>query len=232
MIAVLESLRLRVIVALLFASAAWMPVSAQTETLTPLRTFEAMQRSFPTDHRALVGSLIGKTPKEARRLAYAGIESFLRTRRAAILAAPRASLIALEAQHAAMLRGLERKSTRLCAAIGDRGFFSPEALSGEPPLGLDNYGVALVEAARDGVGRQVLAPPASKEDFEAWLGVVEKIEPALPVRAMLSDKDLRMNASPDHLCRGAVAMHEAIAALPPDQGERMARILLGAAIAP
>jgi hypothetical protein len=47
---------------------------------------------------------------------------------------------------------------------------------------------------------------------------------------MLTDRALRAKASPDHLCRGAAAMHEAVAALPAEAGERVARTLLSSVI--
>ena len=43
---------------------------------------------------------------------------------------------------------------------------------------------------------------------------------------MLSDRELRAASSQDHLCRGAAAMHEAVAGLPPATRERVARTLL------
>lgn len=216
---------MRLLAALLLLALA-SPAAAQP----PERTLEAMRRDFPLDHQPLAASLAGKAPEEARRLAYAGIDRFLRSRRAAILAAPGASLVAIEARQGAMLRALANQDARLCAAVGDRGFFSGEALAGAPPAGLDDYGIALIEAAKAGSGDRPEQGLATKEDFLAWLAAVEKIEPDVPVRAMLADRELRSASSPDHLCRGAAAMHEAIAALAPQAAERVARTLLRSVI--
>lgn len=207
------------------------PAAAQPRADPSAAILEAMRRDFPLDHQAIAASLAGKAPEDARRLAYEGIDRFVRGRRALILAAPGPSLAAIEARQGAMLRALGRQDVRLCAAIGDRGFFSREALTGAAPPGLADYGVALIEAAKAGSGTARAAPPAAKEDFMDWLAAVERIEPDVPVRAMLADRALRAAASADHLCRGAAAMHEGVAALSGDKSERVARTLLSSVIA-
>jgi hypothetical protein len=215
---------------LILAAAGLAPAAAQPPAGASGRILEAMRRDFPLDHQAVAATLAGKPALEARRLAYEGIDRFLRGRRESILAAPGPSLVEIEARQGAMLRALGRQDARLCASVGDRGFFSREALAGAEPAGLAEYGLALVEAAKAGF-RAPATPPAAKEDFLAWLAAVEKIEPEVPVRAMLSDRARRAAASPDHLCRGAAAMHEAIAALPAGRRERVARTLLSSVIA-
>ncbi|HLL31873.1 MAG TPA: hypothetical protein VK403_12840 [Allosphingosinicella sp.] len=221
---------MRILAALLILLAGFAPASAQTPAGPPTRTLEAMRRDFPLDHQALAATLAGKAPEEARRLAYAGIDRFLRNRVAAILAAPGSSLLAIEARQGAMLRALGRQDVRLCATVGDRGFFSKEALAGAAPAGLDEYGAALVEAAKAGSGTARAAPLPTERDFQAWLAAVRKIEPDVPVWEMLTDRGLRAKSSPDHLCRGAAAMHEAVAALPAGGNERVARVLLRSVI--
>ena len=207
------------------------PGMAQPAAAPPAATMEALRRHFPTDHAALARELAGKTPDEARRLAYAGIDKFLRGREALILAAPGPALVALEARHGALLRALQKQDVALCAIVGDRGFFGPEAFAGAAPPGLDDYGVALVEAAKSGASAGAAAPVlASREDFLAWLQAVAKIEPDVPVQAMLTDRQLRLASSPDHLCRGSAAMHEAAAGLPGETGERVSRTLLRSVI--
>jgi hypothetical protein len=217
-------MRLAFLLVLLAAAA---PASAQP----PAATIEALRRDFPLDHAALARELAGKAPGEARRIAYAGIDRFLAARVDSILAAPGPALVALEARQGALLRALGRRDVKLCATVGDRGFFSPEALAGEAPEGLDAYGVALVEAAKAGAGATAPKPaPAGAADFKAWLAAVGKIEPDVPVQAMLTDREVRSAASADHLCRGSAAMHEAAATLGGEAGERVARILLRSVI--
>jgi hypothetical protein len=216
---------MRVLGTLLFLVAAG-PALAQPAA-PAAATLEAMRRDFPLDYQPLAASLAGKPAQEARRLAYAGIDRFLRSRRAAILAAPGPDLIAIEARQGALLRSLAQQDARLCASVADLGFFSSEALAG---AALDEYGAALVAAARSGSGSGRPASPATKQDVLAWLAAVEKIEPAVPVRAMLGDPALRSRSTPEQLCRGAAAMHEAVAALPPAQAERVARTLVGSVI--
>lgn len=212
---------MRILAALLLLSA--VPAPAQP----PGGTLEALRRDFPVDHEAIAGQLAGKAPDEARRLAYAGLDRFLRAHLGQILSAPGPSLVALEARQGALLRALGRQDVRLCAVIGDRGFFGEEALAGPPPPGLDEFGAALVAAAKAGADAAP-APPAAAAagDVAAWFAMVEKIEPDVPVRAMLGDRALRAAAPPEQLCRGAAAMHEAAAALPGAPGERMSRTLL------
>lgn len=203
--------------------------SAQAQPASPMptATIEALRRHFPADHAALTAQVAGQQPGEARRLAYAAIDRFLHQRIDSILAAPGPAVVALEARQGALLRALGRQDVGLCAKVGDRGFFSPEALAGAAPQGLDAYGAALVEAARAGAAaRGAAAAPASTEDFTAWLAAVARIEPDVPVQAMLSDRERRLAASPDHLCRGAAAMHEAAATLGGGTGERVSRTLL------
>jgi hypothetical protein len=216
---------MRILAFLLALAAASAPASAQPPA-EAIRTLDSIRRDFPIDHQAIAATLAGKSPEEIRRLAYAGIDRFLRSRSAAILAAPGPSLVAIEARQAALLRALGRQDVRLCATVGDRGFFSAEALAGAAPAGLDDYGVALVAAAKAGAGAASAPTVATKEDFLAWLRAVEKIEPGVPVWAMLQDRELRARSTPDQLCRGAAAMHEAVAALPPGRNERLARTLL------
>lgn len=221
---------MRMLAFLLILAATVTPAAAQppSDPLEPV--LEAMRRDFPLDHRALATTLAAKPPEEARRLAYAGIDRFLRSRRAAILAAPGSALVSIEARQGAMLRALAKQDVSLCAKVGDRGFFSAEASAGAAPAGLDDYGVALVEAAKAGAGGAPPQPLATREDFLAWLAAVQKIEPGVPVRAMLADRELRARSSPDHLCRGAAAMHEAAAALPPATAERIARTMLSSVV--
>jgi hypothetical protein len=202
------------------------PAAAQL----PSGALEAIRRDFPLDHRAISASIAGKAPDEARRLAYAGVDRFLRGRRDSILGAPGDTLAQIEAWQGAMLRSVARRDVRLCAALGDRGFFSGEAAAGAAPPGIEVYGAKLVEAARTGAGTGRAATLATREDLEAWLALVDRIEPGVPVRAMLSDRELRARSSPDHLCRGAAAMHEAVASLPSDRRERVARTLLRSVI--
>jgi hypothetical protein len=221
----MKDLPMRLLAALLLLGAAVGPVAAQP----PSVILEALRRDFPADHAAIAASLAGKSPGEARRLAYAGFDAFLRRHRDSILAAPGPDLVAIEARQGALLRALEKQDVRLCATVGDRGFFSGEALAGPPPAGLDEYGAALVAAAKSGAGASG-AEPASREDYLAWLAAVEKIEPAVPVRTMLSDRQVRAASSPEQLCRGAAAMHEAAVSLPAGQRERLSRTLLRSVI--
>lgn len=221
---------MRNLLALLILFAASAPAAAQPPAGAPIRTLEAIRRDFPLDHQAIAASLAGKPPEEARRLAYAGIDRFLRSRNGAILAAPGPALVAIEARQGALLRALGRQDVRLCATVGDRGFFSSEAAAGAVPAGLDDYGVALVEAAKAGAGAARAPELATKEDFQAWIAQVSRIEPQVPVLAMLQDPALRAKSTPDHLCRGAAAMHEAVAALGPGRNERLARTLLRSVI--
>lgn len=222
---------MRMLALLLFLGASLAPAAAQAQAAVPGPILDAMRREFPIDHQALAATLAGKPPEEARRLAYAGIERFLLSRRDWILAAPGPRLVAIEARQGAMLRALAKQDVRLCATVGDRGFFSSEALAGAAPPGLDDYGAALIEAAKAGAASARSAPAAAtREDYLAWLAAVEKIEPGVPVRAMLGDRALRTASSPDYLCRGAAAMHEAAASLPGRRGERVSRTLLGSVI--
>jgi hypothetical protein len=215
------------LLAVLLTLSAFAPAAAQAPATAPVRTLEAMRRDFPLDHQAIAATLAGKPPQEARRLAYAGIERFLRNRSGAILAAPGPDLVAIEARQAALLRDLGRQDVRLCATVGDRGFFSSEAAAAAAaPAGLDDYGVALIQAAKAGAGTARTPVLATKEDFFAWIALLAKIEPDVPTWAMLQDRELRARSTPDQLCRGVTAMHAAVAALPPAVGERLARTLL------
>jgi hypothetical protein len=216
---------MRILAALLLLAAV-APAAAQP----PSGILEALARDFPIDHAALRASLAGKPPEEARRLAYAGIDAFLRAHRDAILGAPGPALVAIEARQGALLRALEKQDVRLCAVVGDRGLFSDEALAGPAPTGLDDYGAALVAAAKAGAGGGPAPAPATREDVLAWLAAVDRAEPGVPVRAMLSDPALRAASRPDQLCRGAAAMHEAAASLPAPQAERLSRTLLRSVI--
>jgi hypothetical protein len=206
-------------------------VAAPAAAQPPAATMEALRRDFPEDHAALARDLAGKAPEEARRLAYAGIDNFLAARLDAILAAPGPALLALEARQGALLRAIGRQDVQLCATVGDRGFYSPEALAAAAPEGLDAYGVALVEAAKAGAAASAAEPePASRQDYAAWLKAVARIEPDVPVQAMLTDRELRRASTPDHLCRGAAAMHEGAAALGGEAGVRVARTLIRSVI--
>jgi hypothetical protein len=212
--------------------AALAPAAAQPPAGLPTATLEALRAGFPAEHASLAASLAGKSPQEARRLVYAAIDKIVADRAEAILAAPGPTITGLEARQGALLRTLGRQDVRLCAIVGDRGFFSPEALAGPAPQGLDEYGAALIEAARAGAESKAATPTGpSREDYLAWLERVGKIEPDVPVRAMLTDREVRLASSPDHLCRGSAAMHEAAAALGGEAGERVARSLLRSVIA-
>jgi hypothetical protein len=221
---------MRRLAALLLLLVPLAPAAAQVPPGFPAATLEALRRDFPLDYGALAGGLAGKAPEEARRLAFAGVERFGAAHLSSVLAAPDSLLLGLEVRQGALLRALQGQDVGLCARVGDRGFFSAEALAGASPLGLDEYGAAVVEAAKAGVGRAPSASEVTKEDFNAWLDAVARIEPRVPVREMLLDPALRVAATPDHLCRGAAAMHEAVAKLPAAVGARIARLLLRSVI--
>ena len=188
---------------------------------------EALQRNFPERHAELAGKLAGETHANARQVVSETMDRFLEDYRADIVAAPGPRLIAVEADAGRMLRALGRQDMAFCAVVGDRGFFSPEALDGAPPPGLDDYGAALIEAAAAGRGRA--APQkAALEDVTDWLAHVARREPGIPVKDFLSDRELRRTASDAQLCGGAAVMHEAVSDLPAESAARMAAMLVGA----
>lgn len=212
---------MRILHPLLLFAAPLAPAAAQA----PSAVLAAMARDFPLDHAPIARAIEGKSPAEARRIAYDGIASFFAARSGAILAAPAADLLAIEAQQGALLRSLEKQDVRLCAEVGDAGFFGAPALAGDPPPGLEDYGIALVAAARAGTGAAARAG-AEAGDVQAWSAEIKRIEPAIPVLEMIQDPERRKAAAPEHLCRGAAAMHEAVARLPAETADRMARLLL------
>jgi hypothetical protein len=212
-------------VALLLSLALAVPAAAQT----PSATLAALRADFPADHSALAARLQGKSGEEARRIAYGGMQAFLKTHRQAILSAPGPLVIALEKRHGAMLRALGSRDAAACAAVGDRGFYSRAALERAYAPGIDDYGVALVAAARAGKGGPP-PPSPSPADFTALMAKLAAITPGVPVRRMLEDRAFRARATPGQLCEGAAAMHEAAVALPGTQAQRMSRILLAAVI--
>src|SRR5688572_29428269 len=109
---------MRILAALLILAAGLAaPAFAQPPAGASAPILEAMRRDFPLDHQAIAATLAGKPPEEARRLAYEGIDRFLRSRRESILGAPGASLAAIEARQGAMLRALGRQDVRVCAAV-------------------------------------------------------------------------------------------------------------------
>lgn len=63
------------------------------------------------------------------------------------------------------------------------------------------------------------------------MALVEKIQPDVPVRRMLMDREFRAKATAEQLCFGAAAMHEAAAALAGTQGERVASQLIDIGLA-
>jgi hypothetical protein len=189
-----------------------------------------MRTHFPQEYSALATRLAGKSARDGRLILLEALESFQRRHIKEIIAAPGATLIALESRHGAMLRSLQARDMRLCSLIGDRGFFSPEARAHEPPEGLDDYAVALVEAAVAGRG-QAPHPGPTANDFEAWMVEVERRGTQVPVRAMLRDRALRTSASAEHLCVGAALMHEAATRLPPEQALRVSAALAKSTLA-
>ena len=218
--------RLIAVFALLLAAAA-SPALAQSPSP---RLLQSLRTHFPQEHSALAARLAGQSPAAARLIAAEALEKFHQDNLESILAAPGASLIAIEARHGFMLRSLQARDMKLCAGVGDRGFFSAQARAGAPADGLDDYAVALVEAAAAGRGRS--APQAATaEDFNLWLAEIERRNPNVPVRAMLLDRELRLRSSDEHLCVGAALMHEATSRLPPDRGARVAAVLVRSVLA-
>ena len=172
---------MRILAALLFLATASVPAAAQPRpgprsgswrrcAATSRSIIRPSRRLSPASRRRRPGAWLMRA-STASCAAAAG----------AILAAPGASLVAIEARQGALLRALGRQDMRLCAAVGDRGFFSSAAAAAAAPAGLDDYGVALVEAAKAGAGSRPRRPLATKEDFTAWLAAVGKIEPDVPV---------------------------------------------------
>ncbi|TFI58807.1 hypothetical protein E2493_08070 [Sphingomonas parva] len=218
------------LLAMLLAGGAIAAAQAQAPSPAPA-TMDALRRNFPADHGTLAASLAGKSIRETAPLVHAGMQRFLQSHRESIVAAPPATILALEARQAALLRAVERKDVQVCARVGDRGLFSTEMLPALPVAGLDEYGAALIEAARPAAGKTA-APDPNAEDLTAWIAAIEKIQPDVPVQKMLLDREFRAAATPAQLCRGAAAMHEAVAKLPQPQAERVARMLLKSSVAP
>lgn len=216
---------MRILLGLILLAGA--PAMAWAQNAGPV--LEALRRSFPVEHGALSAQVRGQPAAAQRRLAGEAMERFRLNHLESILAAPGSRLIALEVRHGAMLRALQRRDVRLCALLGDRGFLGPEARAAAPPPGLDDYAVAVIEAAAAGRGRP--APAAvTREDFQAWFDAVARREPNVPVRQMLTDRALRERATPEQMCAGAAAMHEAVADLPPERAARVAATLTRSAL--
>lgn len=213
------------VLALFLAFSLAAPAAAQSGPV------EALREAFPAEHAALSAKFAGKAPEEARKIAYADFSAFLASRRAQILGAPAAVLVDLELRTAALLRSLWREDAARCALIAEFGPFSQEAAAAPPPPGLDEYAAALVRAAKAGADPR-LAPPAGREDFDAWIAAAEKIEPGVPVRRFLTEKGTRAASPPASQCRAAAALHEAAARLPGPAGDRMARTMVGILLAP
>jgi hypothetical protein len=209
-----------VFVLLLCAAAS--PVLAQSPST---RLLQSLRTHFPQEHSALAARLVGQSPAAARLMVGEAMEKFHQAHLDSILAAPAAQLIAIEARHGAMLRSLQRRDMHLCAVVGDRGFFSPPARAGTPPDGLDDYAVALIEAAAAGRGRSAPAAP-TRQDLLDWLAALERRDSSVPVRAMLQDRELRLRSSDEHLCVGAALMHETAAGLPAEQAARVSATLV------
>jgi hypothetical protein len=197
------------------------------------RVLQSLRSHFPEEASALSARLAGRSPQAARLLLGEAMERFHQVHLNEILAAPGARLIALETRHGRMLRSLEKRDKKLCAVVGNLGFFSREARSGAPAEGLDDYSVALIEAAAAGRGRAAPRAP-SQEEVQAWLAEAERRGPEVPVRAMLRDRQFRASAGDHNLCVGAALLHEAAAALPSEQAAAVSaslvRSVLGATI--
>ena len=216
----------------LIALAIAVPASGQAPAEPGAAVLDAIRRQFPEEQAAISSAVSGRIGDAARPAAHAAIDAFLGRHAAAIGAAPGPALVAIEARHAAVLKAVARKDVALCAVAGDRGLFSAPALPAFAAEGLGDYGVALVEAAKAGATPAATAPELpTQDDLKAWLAQVERIAPDVPVGRMLADKAVRQSASADHLCRGAVAMHEAVGALPAAQAGRIARVLVAATVA-
>lgn len=199
---------------------------APAQPVSP-RVMDSLRSHFPGEASALATRLAGRPPEAARLLLGEAMEKFHQDHVQEIVAAPGATLIALERRHAAMLRSLAPRDMKLCATVGNLGFFSGDARSVAPPEGLDDYAVALIEAAAAGRGRP--APrPASKEDIEALLAEVDRRGPQVPVRRMLMDKAFRATVGDEKLCIGAALLHESAAALPPEQAAAASMLLIKA----
>ena len=188
----------------------------------------ALAHRFPAEHRSLVAGLAGASGAELDRRLNQGLGGFFKGKTEEILRAPGPMLVALEGRHGALLRAIGREDVPLCAVIGDKGFFSGRALPRSQQGALVSLGVTLIETAHAGAGRTAAEAVrgADAADLQAWLARVDAIEPQAGVRQLLSDSALRAAAPPARLCYGAAAMHEAATSLPPDQGARVATLLL------
>jgi hypothetical protein len=215
-------IRLVIMLAALIGSIS--PALAQS---SPARILDSLRSHFPQEASALSARLAGKSPEAARLLLGEALEKFHQDHLREIMAGPGERLIALEARHGAMLRALGARDKHLCAIVGNYGFFSSEARVAASIEGLDDYAVALIELAAAGRGR---APPRAlvKEDIDAWLTEAERRGPQIPVRAMLLDSQVRASAGDENLCYGAALLHEAAAALPPEQAAIVSSTLIEA----
>lgn len=202
--------------------------------------FQTIKRLFPAEYEALIKEQMKAAAPHLGddaaliRAAQGPMTNFWKRKMPDIINAPAPALVAINQGQLNLVRALRKGHVAACAQYVDQGFDGTIALP--PALQRQAAGVSILmlEAAKSGRERPRDKSRGALDEGAAvaWMEKFEKVEPSETIRKMLDEDSDSTAATPDQTCQMGIAIHAAIAELPPEQAAKMTAHLLKASMEP
>jgi hypothetical protein len=197
--------------------------------------FAAVRRNFPDEYEALIDRLLdvainsGGDPAIAREGAFREMSAFVRAKSADVLNAPAADLLALNERTLAFYRAAEGVDIALCGRLAMNGIRDSRDIRSALVPQMSAMTVATIEAA--GAGHRASGRPAGRgtlvpQDAAAWMTRMRSLDTGNEALPLIANSAALAQAAPAAQCRLGIMIHEAIRALPPEQGASIFAFLL------
>jgi hypothetical protein len=197
--------------------------------------FAAVQRNFPDEYEAMIDRLLevainsGGDPAIAREGGFREMTEFVRAKSADVLNAPAANLLALNERTLAFYRSADNIDVALCGRFAMNGIQDSRGMTPALLPQMSAITVATLDAA--GAGHRAADHPAGRgtlvqEDAAAWMARMRTLDTGNEVLPLLANPAALAQAAPAAQCRVGIMIHEAIRALPPEQGASIFAFLL------
>lgn len=194
--------------------------------------FRSMQNHYPDEYRALIENLMqadtGRDPAMRAKQRNRAVVSFYRRRADGLANAPPELLEKINARQLELIRRLARQDARLCAEFATTALIGRFDLPASYQLQASALGALMIEAAKAGEARP--HDPTRKglgiDDAASWYAQLLQMESSREVQTTIAVNGDDGNGTPEIQCRVGVAVHAAIAKLPPDQAANVAAFFL------
>jgi hypothetical protein len=198
----------------------------------------AIERNYPEDVRPLIDRMFAALNGPGGGLQNAAIigarltEELVRSKVPDAIHSPAPQLLRFNERQIALFTMLSQRYPHLCGPAFFGQMNDPRLIPADVRPYVREITIALLDAggagrrARRIAGRGELRPL----DGSAWVRQMQAIDPNGELLALLADPRRMAAAPPAQQCRLAIASHEAIRRLPPEQGASMVAFFLAEAL--